>query len=268
MDSSEFPKDTIILHHLGEEPTHALPSPDPQRTPFQSPFVLKLESYLRLTKTPYKVNIVPRLTGAPKGKMPFISYNSDVVGDSSLIISYLNTKTLIQSPVDATLTPLQKAHSTAIKAIVEDRMYFTILYYRWGRDFEKYMYPTVLQVLPQPLRYILGYYVIAPNALKRCAGHGISHHSDEERVQFWKEDVDALAAYLGDKLYMLGDTPHAVDCCVFGFVYNVLAVKEVAPELREYVLSKGNLVEHSRRCLESWWPELVEAAERLGTFSS
>ncbi|KAJ3299633.1 hypothetical protein HK104_008098 [Borealophlyctis nickersoniae] len=176
--------------------------------------------------------------------MPFISYNSDVVGDSSLIISYLNAKNLVKFPVDVSLTPLQKAHSTAIKAIVEDRMYFILLHYCFGRDFDKYMYPIGLKFLPQPLRYILGYYVIAPHALKRCAGQGISSHTDEERLELWKENLDALEAFLGDQPYMLGDSANAGGC---GGVSRVRFYKE----------------EFGRACAEVFG-ELVAGIRRIG----
>lgn len=57
-------------------------------TPHGSPFVLKLETYLKMTKIPYSFDHTEPF--GPTGKTPWISYNGENVGDSQIVIDYLN----------------------------------------------------------------------------------------------------------------------------------------------------------------------------------
>ena len=60
-------------------------------TPDISPFVVKLETYLRLAGIPYDTKPGdPRK--APKRKIPYIVDDGTVVGDSRFIVEHLETK--------------------------------------------------------------------------------------------------------------------------------------------------------------------------------
>lgn len=56
--------------------------------PSVSPFVIKLETYLRLAKIPYQVDKGD--IWGPKGKTPWITYNGVHMGDSQIIIKFLS----------------------------------------------------------------------------------------------------------------------------------------------------------------------------------
>ncbi|KAJ3039282.1 hypothetical protein HDV00_012370 [Rhizophlyctis rosea] len=256
LNTSKFPKDIIILHHAGDDPSHALPS--------ASLFVLKLESYLRLTQTPYEKALITSNSHPPKRKMPFISYNDTVVGDSSIIISYLTSHNLttLLNP-DLTLTATQKATATAIKALVEDKLYWIQLRLRWGEEFNTYARKAFFGTIPYPLQPLIASYAQGI-FLKSLYLQGTGRHTREELLQFWTQDIDALSVILGGNVFMLGEEPSSVDRVVFGLLYNVLVIKELAVEFRRVVVERRNLVEFTERCLGRWWPELVEDVERKG----
>jgi glutathione S-transferase len=56
-----------------------------------SPFCVKVEAYLRLADLPYEtLSGAQYLRKAPKGKLPFIEDNDNIIADSSFILKYLN----------------------------------------------------------------------------------------------------------------------------------------------------------------------------------
>lgn len=57
--------------------------------PSVSPFVLKLETFLRFANIPYETDKSDMW--GPKGKTPWISLNGHHIGDSQLIIEFLKT---------------------------------------------------------------------------------------------------------------------------------------------------------------------------------
>jgi glutathione S-transferase len=59
-----------------------------------SPFVLKVDCYLRMVGLPYELSSFQSLADfvqAPKGKIPYIEDNGQKVADSGFILEYLQT---------------------------------------------------------------------------------------------------------------------------------------------------------------------------------
>jgi glutathione S-transferase len=100
--------------------------------PSASPFCIKLEAYLKLSKIPYQIKVINDPRGAPKGKLPFIKDGEKTIADTSLIIEYLN-KTY-GDKLDVNLTPEQKALAITIQRLCEDHLYWIIMYERWLTD--------------------------------------------------------------------------------------------------------------------------------------
>ena len=59
--------------------------------PSVGPFCLKLETYLRMVKIPYQTVVDATPFRAPKGKLPWIEHEGKKIGDSGLIIEYLES---------------------------------------------------------------------------------------------------------------------------------------------------------------------------------
>lgn len=92
-----------------------------------SPFVVKLEARLRFSHLPYTTK-GGTLTESPKGKLPYVRIEgedgqSNLMSDSALI-----TKALIKSgaiaDLNAGLSPAQAATDFAIRALLEDKLYW------------------------------------------------------------------------------------------------------------------------------------------------
>src|SRR6185503_16489589 len=96
-----------------------------------SPFVTKVEVYLRLAKLPYElVPFSPEMFAcAPKGKYPCIVDGEETIPDSSFIIEHLKRK--YGDPLDAKHAPAERAAGHAIKRMLEENFYWVIVAERW-----------------------------------------------------------------------------------------------------------------------------------------
>ncbi|WP_434380566.1 Tom37 metaxin N-terminal-like domain-containing protein [Melittangium boletus] len=100
-------------------------------TPNLSPFCFKLEAYLRMTGLPYEVKLAD-LRKAPKGKVPYVEFEGQRMGDSQFIIEYLKKKH--GDPLDKELTPMQVAVGHTVRRMLEECTYWYIVYMRWADE--------------------------------------------------------------------------------------------------------------------------------------
>ncbi|XP_005090892.3 failed axon connections homolog [Aplysia californica] len=199
--SKTVPPGTVILHQF-------------QRGPFApsfSPFPIKLETYLRLAKIPYVTETNENMS--KKGKMPWMEYNGEEVADSHICITYLNQKLGID--LNKNLDPVQRATARAIQSLCEDHLYWALVCLRWLWDPERKL---VKMFVKSPI--VL--WLVVRNLGNQAWGQGMSRHSRPEVKSFVLEDLQALTDFLGDKKFMMGDEITEVDCCVFGFLCQLI----------------------------------------------
>lgn len=98
-----------------------------------SPFVTKLELRLRYGGLSYETKAGSTFK-APKGKVPYIdiaekdlkggdSESSTSLADSTLIIQALMENGLLED-INASLSPMDRAHDLSLRALLEDKLYF------------------------------------------------------------------------------------------------------------------------------------------------
>ncbi|MEI6802667.1 MAG: glutathione S-transferase family protein [Burkholderiales bacterium] len=192
--------------------------------PNASPFCMKIETYLRMAQLPYETPTfsMRRLGGAPKGKMPYIEDGARVVADSSFIIDYL--KTTYGDPLDGWLGAEQRAVALAFQRMLEENLYWAVVYTRWiepqGWALTR---ESFFGQMPAPLKWI-----VPPLARRGIArelhGQGMGRHSAQEIHAIGMRDLTALADFLGDKRYMMGDAPCSLDAVAYAFLANLLWV--------------------------------------------
>ena len=232
----------IVLH---QPPTR------PWGTPNMSPFCCKLETYLRMAEVPYQA-VAADFRKAPKGKIPFVSIDGKLMGDSQLIIDELERR-LGDRALDADLSPRDRATGRVVRRTMEEAFYFVGLYFRWKTD-EGYavLAPEFKKILPGPFRILVP--MIRRSTKKKLHEQGTGRHTVEEVAAMGTDDLAAVAELLGDRPFVLGDRPHTVDATVFAFLEGVLgfpldsAVKVAA--------AHPNLVAFRARVRERWWKDL------------
>ena len=220
--------------------------------PNASSFCMKLETYLRMAGLPYEAPANANMMKSPKGKMPYIVDGDKTLGDSGLIIAYL--KATYGDPLDAPLSPGERAVSLAFHRLLEENLYWAVVYSRWiderGWPLTKAAF---FGALPAPLRWLVP--IMARRGLKKeLWGHGIGRHSRDEIYAIGCNDLTALADFLGDKAFFMGAQPTSLDASAYGLLANILWTPNDSP-LKQHALKYPNLEAFCRRMKAKYYPE-------------
>jgi glutathione S-transferase len=212
-----------------------------------SPFSLKLETWLKLASIPYDVRPSLALHRAPKGKLPYILDGGTPLADSSLIIQHLKRSRGIDP--DAGLTAREQAEAVALQRLFEDHLYFAMVYSRWI-DAEGFAVvgESFFAGLPMAARPIARA-VVRRRVRRMLHFQGLGRHQPSEIYDMGAEDLHAIAGYLGDKPFFLGERLTSIDAVAFGSLANILLVP-IESELKRAALGYPNLVT---------WVESMEA---------
>lgn len=211
--------------------------------PNPSPFCFKVETYLRMTGEPYEIKR-GNPQKAPKGKLPFIKDGGVVVSDSAHILQHL-VKTR-GDKLDQGLSAADRALGHAIRRMIEEGLYFCLVYARWvddvgfsaGKD-------ELFGAMPAVARaFVPG--IARRMVKKQVHAQGTGRHAPEDVFAMLEADVTALAGLLGDKPYFLGDNPTSVDATAYAhlalLLWSPLSESASAP-----VKKHANLVAYCER---------------------
>ena len=229
----------ITLYGYG--PAFGLPDP--------SPFVMKAATLLRMAGVEFKV-----VTGdprkAPKGKLPWIDDNGTVVADSSLIRFHLERTRGID--FDAGYDATARGIAWASEKLCEDQIYWAIVYDRWLDDAMFDRGPRqFFNVIPALLRPIV-ISMVRRQVRRDLQGQGFARHPPAEVTALACRAIDSVAHLLGDKPYLLGDSPCGADASVFSVVLNGLCPLFDTPA-RRHAESHVNLVAYAARMRERYF---------------
>jgi len=226
-----------------------------------SPFCVKLETWLRLANAQSKkknekqiiFELVNKGGPGPKGKWPFISLDGNIVGDSAFVIKFLRQKYAIS--LDEGMNDQESAIAKAFERLIEDHLYFGIVYDRWIVDENwKEVKPEYFKFLPGLLRILIADFLVRPKVRKMLYGQGTARHSKEEIYEVMREDLQALSKFLGNKKYLFGDTPRSIDTTFWAFLYGIIGVSLESP-MKKYCLTLKNLVDYYQRFNDEFMKE-------------
>jgi glutathione S-transferase len=215
--------------------------------PNLSPFCMKVEVYLRLAGIDYEIKWTPLPMKGPLGKLPFIEDDGKRTPDSSSIIDYLDQKYDVK--LDAHLSAEQRAQAHVLDRMLGEHTYFALLYCRW---IDPGVWPVTRKAffgaIPPGVRGAVAR--LAQRGTKaRLKGHGLGLHAPQEIYRRVAQDLDALAAILGEQRYVLGDRPSRIDATVYAFLANMWEVQIDSP-LKPLVARHRNLVAYCERMRE------------------
>jgi glutathione S-transferase len=225
--------DTITLYRFGP----FLGAPD------SSPFVIKAMVLLKLAGIPYR-DVQGNPLKAPKKLLPYIEDAGATIADSTLIRLHIERKYAVD--FDAGLNAGEKAVAWAVERMCEDHLYFAMLEARWlDRAAFKKGVGTMFGVIPLPLRPLAKIMLRRANTA-RLHGHGLGRHTKADIAALAARDIDALAAVIGNKPYLMGDKPCGSDAFVFGIVTSILTPPLGGP-LQAAMRKHVNLVAYGDR---------------------
>ncbi|MDB4961184.1 MAG: glutathione S-transferase [Myxococcales bacterium] len=224
--------------------------------PDSSPFVTKVETYLRLIGEPYET-LSADVRKAPRRQLPCAEIEGVLVPDSTAIIDLIESKR--PTKLDGHLDEKQRAVAHAFKAMLEEHLYFGMLHLRWGTE-------GGWSVFEPNLREMLGKMgvptflrgMIAKKARKQVVGRGatqgIGRKPHAELVATCNQIIDSLAVQLGDGPYFLGAKPSTYDATVYAFAAGMLC-PAFTNEVRAHAETKPNLVSYAQRMKAEYWKD-------------
>ncbi|CAK9297907.1 unnamed protein product [Gordionus sp. m RMFG-2023] len=240
-----IPPDTVQIYGL----------PAGRNIPSLSPYVLKLETYLRMAKIPYKIDF----SGIPstEGKNPWITYNGVDIPDSQGSIEYLKKKCGAED-LDRDLSPKEKTVSNALRVFTEEELKWPMIMYRMvysslNQLMDQMYVPAWMRHIWIPLRVIL---FIKPKYKSRAKEAGLLNKGSRYVYSKGVKDIQSLSDYLGNKQYMMGEKPTEVDCTIFGMLAEYLWTFPEDNILRtKFNTDWSNLGAYCNRIKDKFWPD-------------
>lgn len=218
--------------------------------PDASPFVTKAEVLLKMAGVPYRSDS-SGYKKSPKGKLPYIEDRGVLVADSTFIRIHLQRRHGVD--FDSGLSPVERATAWAFEKMCEEHLYFAALHFRWLIEENFDAGPRrFFDDAPAPLRPLICK-MVRRQIRRDLKGHGMGRHSEDEIAQLAVRDLCALADFLGDKPYLMGETPCGADASVFGIVTAVLAKCFKTP-IRAAAELQPNLVAYRDRMMGLYFP--------------
>jgi glutathione S-transferase len=236
----------ITLYNFG--PAFGLPDP--------SPFVMKVETLLKMAKLPYRTDATG-FAKAPKGKIPYIDDEGVVVPDSTFIRWHIEKKYRID--FDQGLDAGQKAIAWAFEKMAEDQLYWVGLNDRWMNDENFHKGPArFFDKIPAPIRPFVAA-MIRRKVRARLHGQGLGRHSPDEILALGTRSIDAIADFLSDKPFFMGSEPTGVDATMFAFASATLC-PHFESRARSAAERRENLRRYVGRMTARYYPGLEELA--------
>lgn len=223
--------------------------------PDWSPYVIKAMTLLKMAGVDYVVDTTG-FRKAPKGKLPYIDDNGVVVDDSTFIRLHLEKARGVD--FDAGLSAPERAQSWAVEKMCEGHLLWIVARCRWQDDnnFARGIGAFFDKMLPAPTR-AFGKWAIRRNLVKRFWLQGIGRFNEAELAVLGGRDVDALAALIGEKPFLMGENPCAADAAVFATLALLMDPATASPT-RDAALAKPNLVAYRDRMMGRFFPELIK----------
>jgi glutathione S-transferase len=219
--------------------------------PDMSPFVTKAELLLKMAGCDYRCQ-TGGYAKAPKSKLPYLQTDEGIIDDSTLIRFYLEQKH--QHHFDAALSPAERGIAWAFEKMLEEHFYYISLRDRWANDANFDRGPRkIFKRIPAFIRGLVIWKVRSKMNTK-LRFQGIALHTEADIIQLAKKDLDALADFLGDKTYLMGDQLCAADATVYAFMRSALCPL-FDSATHQYALSKPNLVSYCDRLSKKFYPD-------------
>ena len=212
---------------------------------------------------------------APKNKVPYIEHDGNLLGDSQLIIRYLENTFNVNYMSGlgggknhfipfAKLSSTEKAQSELIRILCEHDIYWGILSIKWAGEggicrTETAWHNTVenyFGAIPAVIRGVITS-MIRVDVLRDSWGQGLQRHSPEDQLYFMKRSLETLSVTLGRNTFMLGDSPSECDCIAFGTLDCLLDDSKWPNALTDFINDTcPNLVRYHRSIRQSVFEDM------------
>jgi hypothetical protein len=150
-----------------------------------SPFALKLETWLRANKIPFKPVYSLKFSTVTR-QIPYVELNGEEIGDSNIIIERLRKHFYVT--IDADLSKRDMALTRAFTIMLENHTCVASFYWRYGHNMKEFAEKCVRGRMPDN---VLWFWTKFQPFIQRFKTHwhGLGRHSDEEVHEFSCQDI-------------------------------------------------------------------------------
>ena len=204
-----------------------------------NPYGLKIFAFLKLCQLAFRHDHIIDTAQAPRGQLPYLTDDGEVIGDSDTIIAYLIRRHHLT--IDDALTEAQRDTHLLIRRTLDD-LYWVMSYSRWKDDrFWPLFRDAMLRTHPDLTEAML----LQARAYNfdRYRFQGIGRFEPEAAYARGLADLQALARLLPPQGFMFGALPSSIDAGLYGFIANIVFY-EIPTPLKAFVTAQANLVAH------------------------
>jgi glutathione S-transferase len=200
---------------------------------------LKVFAFLKLAGVAFTHEHVFDASAAPRGQLPYIVDDGNVVGDSEAIIAHVTARYRVS--VDAALTPAQRTTNLLVTRMLDD-LYWVMSYSRWK---DERFYPAFRDAFMAQHSRIdaAGLDKARDYNAQRYFFQGIGRYTPDQAYARGIADLRALADLISAGGYLHGADPTSIDAGIYGFVANI-HFYPIATPLKTAVSAHPNLVRH------------------------
>lgn len=200
---------------------------------------LKVFAFLKLAGVPFIHEHIFDASAAPRGQLPYIADDGEVIGDSGTIIAHLIRKYRLD--IEARLTVAQRDTSLLVARLLDD-LYWVMSYSRWK---DERFWPLFRDALlnQHPGLTEEGLSKAREFNFQRYHFQGIGRFEPSDAYARGLADLEVLAHLLPMDGYLHGPRPTSVDAGIYGFIANICFYPIPTP-LKQFVDAQANLVRH------------------------
>lgn len=165
-----------------------------------SPFCAKLELWLKIAEISFEIKEQVMPNSAPKKKIPWVIDQGERIGDSTLIIEHLMKTRDVK--IDEGLTSKELGLDQATVALLEERIYWQLIYDRWiggGWPGISAAFFSSMPAIVQPVMRAFAKRMVR----RQLWEQGTARHGGDEVYAMASRDLAALAAIIGNGPYVL-----------------------------------------------------------------
>jgi glutathione S-transferase len=203
---------------------------------------LKVYAFLKLAGVPFVHEHVFDASAAPRGQLPYIVDNGEVIGDSETIIAHAIKK--YRLTIDAALSPAQHRTNHFVTRMLDD-LYWVMSYSRWKDD--RYYQAFADAFMAQHSQIdVAGLEKAKAYNAQRYHFQGIGRYPPAQAYARGLADLQLLAEIVPSQGFVHGTAPTSIDAGIYGFLANIYFFPIPTP-LKAFVDAHGNLVAHCER---------------------